>query len=241
MRKPRVVAEQFVGEVRGSVGDRVMAALLFGSAARDEWIDGVSDVNVLVLLDSLDAAVLAEAAPAAAHALELGVMPLLMEDAEWRRASDVFAIEVADMQQAGIPLFGENPADAAVLEPAVLRLQAERELRAKLLHLHSGMLVAAAEPERLGALLMHALPSFTTYMRTTLRLAGRAVPADSRRVITEACALVGAEAAPFLAVLDARHDGGNLRVELRAGSLADTFNEAAGRFATWIDTFGGTE
>jgi glycosyltransferase involved in cell wall biosynthesis len=39
--------------MRAAVGERLRAALLFGSVARGEWIEGVSDVNVLVLLDQL--------------------------------------------------------------------------------------------------------------------------------------------------------------------------------------------
>jgi predicted nucleotidyltransferase len=239
MRDPRRLAESFVAEVKGAVADRLRAVLLFGSAARGEWIDGVSDVNVLVLVDSLDTALLASTAPAAAHALEQGVMPLLMEQDEWRRAEDVFAIELADMRQHGVALLGENPAASAQVEPTVLRLQAERELRGKLLHLHGGMLVAAAEPERLGTLFMRALPSFTTYMRAVLRLVGRPVAEDSGVVIEDACAVVGADAEPFRTVLAARRSGGGLRVELKNGGLADRFNASATRFATFIDAFEG--
>jgi hypothetical protein len=237
MTDPKVVAESFVMEIQVAVGERLRAALLFGSVARDEWIEGVSDVNVLVLLDTLDAALLSAAAPAARHAMENGVTPLLMEQEEWRRASDVFAIEVADMQQFGIPLFGENPTSSAAVEPAALRLQAERELRAKLLHLHGGMLLAASEPERLGMLFLRALPSFTTYMRTVLRLAGRPVPPGSRTVIRDACDVVGADPAPFIGVLDARTSGKTFSLDLRTGALADSFNTAASRFATYTDTF----
>jgi predicted nucleotidyltransferase len=237
MTDPKAMAEAFVTEVRAAVGERLRAALLFGSAARDEWIEGVSDVNVLVLLDELDAALLYAAAPAARHAMEEGVTPLLMEEEEWRRASDVFAIEVADMQQFGILLLGENPAASAAIEPAALRLQAERELRAKLLHLHGGMLLAASEPDRLAMLFLRALPSFTTYMRTVLRLAGRPVSPGSRSVIQDACEVVGADPAPFIAVLDARTSGDAFSVDLGTGSLADSFNTAASRFATYTDTF----
>jgi predicted nucleotidyltransferase len=237
MMDPKVIAESFVTEIHAAAGERLRAALLFGSVARGEWIEDFSDINVLVLLDKLDAALLSTAAPAARHAVENGVMPLLVEQEEWRRASDVFAIEVADMQQFGIPLFGDNPADSAVIEPGALRLQAERELRAKLLHLHGGMLLAAGEPERLGMLFLRALPSFTTYMRTVLRLAGRGVPSGSQSVIQEACAMVGADPSPFIAVLDARTSREAFAMDLDTGSLADSFNTAASSFATYTDTF----
>jgi predicted nucleotidyltransferase len=237
MAEARTLADSFVTELRGAVDTRLRAAALFGSAARDEWIEGISDVNVLVLFDRLDVALLARAAPAVRQALEAGVTPLVMEMDEWSRATDVFAIELADMRDAHVPLFGDDPCADPVLDPATLRLQAERELRARLLHLHAGMLVAAEDAERLGQLLALALPSFVTYMRAALRLAELTVPVDSRAVIEDACALVGADAAPFITVLDARRAGRAPAVRL-TDPLADTFNTAATQLATYIDAFG---
>lgn len=237
MADPRRLAESFTEELRSAVGPRLQATSLFGSAARGEWIDGVSDVNVVVLLDSLDAALLSAAAPTVRNALEQGVTPLVMDLAEWRRAADVFSIELADMKQYGIPLFGDDPASGPAIQPAILRLQAERELRARLLHLHSGMLVASEDGDRLGALLVRSLPSFTTYMRAALRLAEQPVPQQSDAVIDAACTLAGADPAPFHEVLRARLAGGHLSVTL-ADALPDQFNTAATRLANFIDAFG---
>lgn len=239
-KNPRTLATSFVEELHGAVGDRLQAATLFGSAARGEWIAGVSDVNVMVLLDTLDAPLLATAAPAVRHAMEAGVVPLVMEMDEWRRAADVFTIELADMRDAHEPLHGEDPVTGPTLPASHMRLQAERELRAKLLHLHGGMLIAADDPKRLGRLFALALPSFTTYMRTTLRLADQPVPPDSRGVIRQACDLVGADAAPFLAILDARASGDAPEIRL-TDSIADQFNTAATRLATYIDNFGSAQ
>jgi predicted nucleotidyltransferase len=58
-KQPKTLATSFVEELKGAAGDRLQAATLFGSAARGEWIEGVSDVNVMVLLDTLDAPLLA--------------------------------------------------------------------------------------------------------------------------------------------------------------------------------------
>jgi hypothetical protein len=237
MSEPRQLAETFTAELRGVAGSRLQATALFGSAARGEWIGGISDINVIVLLDALDAALLASVAPVVRTALGQGITPLVMESAEWRRAADVFTIELADMKDACVPLFGDNPSDRATVQPAILRLQAERELRAKLLHLHSGMIVAADDGERLGQLFVHALPSFATYLRTALRLAGQPVPQDTRAVVEQGCALVGADNTPLLTVLDARSAGGRLNTTL-TDPLADNFNTAATTLANYIDAFG---
>lgn len=237
MAEPRELAETFVRELRSAVAGGLQAATLFGSAARGEWLEGISDVNVLVLLDRIDPAVLERAAPPARAAMARGVTPLLMEVDEWRRAADVFTIELADMKDASVPLFGDDPAAVLPVNPQILRLQAERELRAKLLHLHGALLVAADDRRRLGQTLLHALPSFAAYLRAALRLAGRPVPRTSREVIEAAGALTGADSAAFLRVLEARASGGNLELRL-TDPLVDGFNRAAARLSAYIDAFG---
>lgn len=230
-------AEEFVSELRGTLAGRLQAASLFGSAARGEWIEGVSDINVLVLVDDIDAPLLARTAPIAQSAAAHGITPLVMEVEEWRRAADVFTIELADMKDASVPLFGTDPAAVLPVQPAILRLQAEREMRAKLLHLHGAMLMTADDAERLGAILVHALPSFAAYLRALLRLAGEAVPRDTRTVIEAACRHAGADPVPFLRVLDARLAGGSFQLRLD-DPLADAFNTTAETIAACIDNFG---
>lgn len=237
MKDPRRLAEEFLGEVSRVLGQRLRAASLFGSAARDEWVAGLSDVNVLVLLEEIDPPLLDEAAPAARKALAGGVTPLLMEVSEWRRAWDVFPIELADMQDARVVLMGEDPAGSVVIDRSSMRLQAERELRAKLVHLHGGMLVSADDPGRLGELLVRALPSFTTYLRTALRLSGEPVPRTSAEVIDHGCRLVGADPSAFVAVLEARRSAGELELSLK-DPIAVQFNTAAERLAAYTDALG---
>jgi predicted nucleotidyltransferase len=237
MREPRDLADSYVRELRTATADRLQSATLFGSAARGEWIDGLSDVNVLILVDTIDTALLAQSAPASKRAVELGVTPLLMELDEWAAAADVFAIEFSDMQQSSVTLFGESPTAGAMVQPAKLRLQAERELRARLLNLHGGMLLGAGDRKRLGQLVLLSLPSFTTYLRAVLRLARRDVPISSGDVIAAGCDLVGADATPFLQVHAARVSGDGLDLEL-GDTLVDDFNTAAKRLVSYIDELG---
>jgi hypothetical protein len=226
-----------MADLQGVLGTRLQAAGLFGSTVRGEWLEGLSDVNVLVLLDDIHARVLDEVAPTARKALSSGIRPLMMELDEWSRAVDVFPIELADMKEAYEPLHGADPTLVIEIDPSALRLQAEREMRVKLLHLHSGMLMSGEEDGRLGELLVRALPSFTAYLRAALRLAGHRVPWSSADVITEGCALVGADPGAFISVLTARNAGGKLELSLR-DPVADQFNTAAERLAAFTDAFG---
>lgn len=237
MTDPRKLADEFVTGLRRDLGERMRSAALFGSAARDEWVEGVSDVNVLVLVDEIDAQMLSRASSTARASVKRRVMPLLMELEEWRRAADVFSIELADMRDAHVPLFGDDPVAHYTADRTNLRLQAERELRAKLLHLHAGMLLAGDDRKRLAQLFIHALPSFSTYMRAALRLAGETVPTRTPAAIEQACALAEADADSFLRVYNARSRSSKPELDVGDG-LADRFNSSAQRLAEYIDAQG---
>lgn len=238
MKDPKTSATEFAGALVERFGDRLHSVLLYGSVARDEAIPGVSDINVLVLLDRIDADTLRQAAPLAKRWARAGnTAPLFMTTDEWRRAADAFAVEAADMRDAHERLHGADPLADFEVDPTALRLQAERELRGKLLQLREGMLLAAEEPEAVGRLLLVALPSFVTYMRAALRLADRPVPRDSGAVIDRAGELLGVEPAALHTVWDARRGRQRLRVAVD-DPLVQGYYTIAEATAAFVDTLG---
>jgi predicted nucleotidyltransferase len=236
MGDPREAAADVSHRLAAAFGARLRSVLLYGSAARGEYVPGRSDLNVLVLLDAIEPAQLAAAAPQCREVLERhGALPLLMSRGDWARASDAFAIEVADMQDAHVVLHGEDPVGELSIDASALRLQAERELRGKLIRLHTAMLLAGDDAERLGELLVAALPAVATYLRAALRLAGRGVPGDMAGVLRDAAALVGVAAEPLLRVHTARTDGDGLRAGID-DPIVRAFDDIAQRTAAFIDT-----
>ena len=232
---PREAAERLTAGLREKAGTNLRSVVLHGSVARGEAIAGVSDVNVLVLLHEAGPAELRAIAPLAREWLEsAGGPPLILTDREWKRATDVFAIEVADMKDAHELLFGMDP--VAALEPkrSELRLQTERELRGKLLQLREGTLLAAEAPVELGWLLSAALPSFTAYMRATLRLSSREVPRDTPSVILATAEVIEADPSPFAAVWEARTAGRKLEINIDDAIVGDYYGLAE-RMADHVD------
>ncbi|MBX6363341.1 MAG: nucleotidyltransferase domain-containing protein [Gemmatimonadetes bacterium] len=242
MADPRDRAASFARELQAILGPRLRSALLHGSVARGEAVEGVSDVNVLVLLDRVDPPALRLVSPLARRWATAGnTPPMVMSWAEWQDASDAFAIEVADMCAARVVLAGEDPVANLREDLRAMRLQAERELRGKLVQLRTGLLLAAERPEELGSLLRTALPSFTTYFRAILRLSGRAVPATTPEAIVEAGRAAGFDPDPFLRVWRARAERAPLKPPIddplttgyvagvtRATSYVDTLTEGRG-------------
>lgn len=205
MDRFRELARDYTSRLASELGPRLRGVVLHGSVARGEAVEGVSDINLLVLPDSIDAELLRRLAPEARRWLdEAGALPLVLTWDEWAAASDAFAVEAADMVDSHELLHGDDPLAGAVVDRRDLRVQAERELRGKLIHLREATLASADRPEELGRLVLTALPSVATYLRTALRLAGRRAPAATAGTLRDGAELVGADPDPLLRLWERR-------------------------------------
>jgi predicted nucleotidyltransferase len=94
--------------------DRVLAqgysAVLYGSAARGDFVPGRSDINLMLVLEQLTAPVLRSLSRAfSAWRKATPEPPLILSRAEWNRASDAFPIEITDMRLSYQVLRGSDP------------------------------------------------------------------------------------------------------------------------------------
>jgi len=118
----RTQLDQSLGALAKSLGDLAglnASVVLYGSAARADWVPGRSDVNLLVLLDDTSPNALRRLTPAVTAWHTKGFAPpLIMGLDEWQRSADVFPIEIADMQAAHRVLCGADPVQGHVLRKA---------------------------------------------------------------------------------------------------------------------------
>ena len=135
--------------------------MLYGSAARADWVPGRSDVNLLVLLDDTSPSALRRLTPAVTAWHTKGFAPpLIMGLEEWQRSADVFPIEIADMQAAHRVLCGADPVQGMTVDPVDLREAVEKELRGKLMRLRQAWVRFGDAGMILGGF---ALASISTY------------------------------------------------------------------------------
>jgi hypothetical protein len=212
MGKESERADAFAKEVAHLYGEEVRSIVLYGSAARDQYHEGVSDLNILVLLRRLDAALMRRGSGLARGWVQEGnPPPLILTEEELARSLDIFAIEYSDIRDAHRVLHGDDPFAGLQIRREDLRLQCERELKGALIQLRERYLLAADEPDELDILLRRSMSTFLVLFRTVLRLTGDAVPRDAGEVVEATAARVGFEAGPLLAILDARRSGSALR------------------------------
>ena len=184
---------------------KTYAAVLYGSGARGEFQPGRSDVNLLLVCESLRPDALRRLSTALERLREQRQPPpLLVERDEWERAADVFPIEVTDMQLAHQMLRGADPVAGMQVDRADLRRALEQEFRAKLLRLRQAFALQAADERALGAVASQSVASVAALFRVALSLHGRAVPPTTPEALTAAGAALGVATAPVVSLWQAR-------------------------------------
>lgn len=196
---------ELVEKLTAAGGDNLKSAVLYGSAARGEFHPKHSDLNVLCVLERLDASVLEKLGPAAAWWARRGhPAPLLFTRESLGRAADVFAIELLDIQAGHRVLFGEDVFTTMEVPMDLHRLQVERELRINLIRLRQHFLTEQFSSKAVLKLMTDSVSSFVTLFRHVLLALGEPPPASNRDIVNRLAELLAFDTTSFQAVFDVR-------------------------------------
>jgi hypothetical protein len=202
------VVNPFLSQVDVALGDGY-SAVLYGSAARGDFVPGRSDLNLMLITDDLSPANLSKLGGAFAGWRKSGYEPpLVILRSEWARATDVFPIEITDMRCGYQVLRGADPVAGLRVAPADLRAALEREFRGKLLRLRQGYVAAAGDPAALGQLAGQSSGTFLVLLRALLVLLGRRVPQEPAELAAAAAAAMDIDGEPLLNVVRHRAERG---------------------------------
>lgn len=201
------LVEPFLRECDRLLG-RGYSAVLHGSVVRGEYLEGWSDVNLLLVLESASPDVLgALTMPFAFWAKSRQAPPLLLSRPEWRRAADVFPVEITDIRSAYRVLRGDDPLAEVSVRPADLRAALERDLRGRLLRLRQGFVALGGDAGALAGLARDTAPSVVVLLRAALVLAGAQVPPTRGDVVATAGLVLGFPPAHLAEILAHLGDG----------------------------------
>jgi len=178
--------------VTRALGPRLVALLLYGSAARGTHVPDRSDVNTLLICDGVDQALFDALAPLVRVWTRAGhPAPLILTEREWRESADAFPIEYADMREAHRLLAGRDPWPGIDVDRGHLRRQLEHELMGKLVRLRQAYAALQEDPKQLARVVVGSAGGFFTMLRAVLRFAGRPAPASPAELVRSAAALIG--------------------------------------------------
>jgi hypothetical protein len=200
--------EEFVKRVRAAAGPNIESIVLFGSAVAGDFHPGLSNLNLLCVLRDSSFTALQPLAPVAKWwDSQRQPPPLCMTRTELERSTDVFTIELLDMQQHHRVLLGEDVVQGLQISMHVHRVQVEYELREKLILLRQQVLLASGNGARLWDLLLRSVPSFGTLFRHALIALGETPPPGRREAVDALSMRLGFDLSAIHRALDVReHD-----------------------------------
>jgi len=198
-KKPAEIFAEITGDYRRIFGTELISIILYGSGAGEDYLPGKSDLNFLITLtdsgiEKLDAAL----ATVARWRKRTVAIPLFMTRADLTGSLDAYPIEFLNMKRQYVVVSGEDVLVGLAIDPRDIRLQLERELRGKLLHLRSGYLATGGSARKIRGLIALSLTAFVSLFSALLYLKNLDIPQGKRNVITAAGAAFGFDAVMFL-------------------------------------------
>jgi hypothetical protein len=208
IKDPIALAKLAAEEYRQCYGTDLVSIIVYGSAADETFNPKKSDINLLIVLKSMDLAVLAKSrAIQDAWTRKRFSRPLFMDQGYIAGSLDSFPIEFLNMQHAHVLIYGEDALAKLKIEPADLRLQIERELKGKWLHLSRDFLDIGNNDRRLTTLFDLSLKDFSATFRAMLYLKKIPVPRSRNDLFSAVAGAYGLTDNPFAKIIQARDSG----------------------------------
>lgn len=199
----RQTLRSYLEEVTGLFGSTLEAVILYGSAARSDYLPGRSNINLLLLLSKHDVAMLRRYAKAHRRwTKEQIVVPLFLTEGELRSSSDLFPLEYLEIKEQHVLLAGRDPFPTLPIDLRNLRAQCEQEIRGNLLRLRQRFVEGAGSQEAAVILLPLSLTALLPCLRGLFRLSGRPIPRTDEALLHELQAGLGIDQAGFQEVLN---------------------------------------
>jgi hypothetical protein len=190
------ILTELVTRLKEYAADNLESVILYGSAARGDYHEAHSDLNVLCTLRSLSVAELARIAPAVTWwcTEKKEPAPMFFTSEELQHSAAVFSIELLDIQKSHRVLYGSDVVSGISVPMNLHRLQVEHDLRIIILKLRQRFLHASKKPEDLSAILADSISSVRTLLRHSLIALGEEPPAAPHDLFARIAALCGADA-----------------------------------------------
>lgn len=173
-------------DVKGAFGDQLEGLLIYGSAVRGEFLPGRSNLNVLLLVTTYDAATLKRYGPLHKCWSKEGVItPLFLTDKDIRTSSALFPLEFLELQEHHRVLGGRDPFVGFHVETGSIADSVRQGLAGHVVRLRQRFVEAGGADDAVLILLPLAVTSAVPLLRGIQRLRGWPVLTQSDAVIKD--------------------------------------------------------
>ncbi len=181
----RTRIEPFFREIVSSHPNEIHALAVTGSAVTPDFEESTSNINSVILLNTLSLDFVRFLAPLGGkYRANRLAAPLVMTAAYAEKSLDVFPVEFLDLKLLHQTIFGEDIFAALTIHPEHLRMQCEREIKARLLALWQGYIANLGRKDAVAGLLIRSVKGMFPLLRAILLFRDTEPPIARQDVIT---------------------------------------------------------
>jgi hypothetical protein len=187
-KDPKEIFKEITEDYQRIFGNDLVSIALYGSGATGDYVPKKSDLNFLIVLTEEGINTLERAFKVVSKWRKRNVnIPLFLTKSYITSSLDSFPVEFLNMKMNHMPVFGEDVLSDLSFEKRHIRIQCERELKAKLLQLRQGYLDASKRVRNLKLLIVRSIPAFIAIFRALLYLKGIEAPANREEIVSHIC------------------------------------------------------
>ncbi len=167
------IEKAFVPLAREVFGENLASIILYGSAVKGKFSDGISDVNVLILVNKEDPdTVIGFGRQGARLIWRNRITPLILTVAEFVNSADVFPMEYLDIRNSRKVIYGKDVTEDLVIVQANLRHQVEEQLRGSITSIRKALLYGRGKAKTSKLFMKEWFGAQNALFRGLLRLKG---------------------------------------------------------------------
>ncbi len=194
--------------------DQIHSITITGSALTDDFDPVISDVNSVFVLHAMDFKFLELLAPLGkTYGKKRIASPLIMTPEYIQNSLDVFPMEFLNIRLLHETMFGEDLFQNLVIDKSDLRLQCERELKARLIGLRQGYLSSSGDAKILTDLFINTISGYIPLFRGIILILGKEPPLKNEAVLTVLSETSGVDTQVFKTVLKQKRQKTKLMIK----------------------------
>ncbi|MDD5085271.1 MAG: hypothetical protein PHE61_04410 [Candidatus Omnitrophica bacterium] len=217
----RDLVRKYTEEAIHIFGENLRSIILFGSALEEGFCLRNSNINLILILHAIDAYVLERAFSLVRKGMKKKIVaPLCFTEEHIELSKDSFPMELLEIKEQHLALYGGDPFVAIEVPAAGLRLECEHQVKGMLVRLRQSFLELGPRAKGIDRLLLSSFSSLLPVFRTILRLRRESIPQDKEALIKRISELLCLDSEVFLKLL--RHK--EKREMIRPEGAVEFFN-----------------
>ena len=185
---PKEIFEEFTTDYKNAFDNDLTSIILHGSGASGDYVPKKSDLNFLIVLSEKGIQILERSFKIISKWRKMGVnTPLFLTKGYILSSLDTFPVEFLNMKMNYTLVYGEDVLSDLTFEREHIRIECERELKAKLLQLRQGYLQTSHKRGNMQLLIAGSITTFVAIFKAILYLKDIEVPTHKDQTLALTC------------------------------------------------------